>query len=162
MNKNQSSPHYSQLRRSLEYYHCRKTFFLTLAISVAFTVLFVIALILGAQEQKEEVAVLMLLVTLVLDGFCIYTGHRWWQIFRHMDDYTFFSVTLTKPTVIRSRYRASVCYSLTFPNAEGKIITRETAAMFSNANLPYFNGKTVLVGYNEVTDRLVVIDRIYT
>lgn len=163
MRKIKDSPHYPLLRESLEYYHCRKRFFISLMWTGLITVPTFLLLILFGGGGDDGNMVLCILCSLIFLGYSIHCAHQWRQIFLHMDDYLFFPASLTKPIISYGRYTHSVCYTLTFPNAQGEIITRDTGSMFHNhANpcLQDYNGKTVLVGYNEETDRLIVIKRI--
>lgn len=162
--KIKDSPHYPQLKQSLEYYHCRKRFIVSFVLVCIFTIpTFLLLFLAEGSAGSDGSVVIVFLCALFFIGYSIYCAHRWLQIFLHMDDYLFFPVVLSKPFVHHSRFAAYVCYSLTFPNMDGKIITRETAAMFRNYTDPClqdYNNKTVLVGYNEETDRLVVIKRV--
>lgn len=162
--KIKDSPHYSQLRQSLEYHHCRKQFIVSSIICGVIVVPTVVLLCMGVDGSGAGANMAMtLLLSMFFVGCWIYTAYRWLEIFLHMDDYVFFPAVLTKPIVSHSRYTASVRYSLTFPNMDGQIITRETSSMFHNYNDPClqdYNGKEVLIGYNEATDRLVVIGRV--
>lgn len=161
MSKIKKSPHYPLLRQSLEYRHCRKNYFVSLTFAILFTAPTFFILLLGGNQSGDDLQIFFfLLVSLASVGYSIFCAYSWLQIFLHMDDYTFFTATLLKPIVTHSRYHHSVRYSLTFPNMDGTIITRETASMFHNYADPCledYNGKQVMVGYNEVTDRLVVI-----
>lgn len=161
--KIKASPHYPQLRGSLEYRHCRKAFFVSLALVCFFAIpTFLLLFLSDGNVGNDGNMAFVFLAALFFAGYSIYCAYRWLQIFLHMDDYIFFTATLMKPIVTHSRYSHSVSYSLTFPNAAGKIITRETASMFRNNSDPCledYNGKQVMVGYNEETDRLVVIGR---
>ena len=163
--KMKNSPHYPQLRQSLEYYHCRKQFIISSIICGILVIPTYLLLFLGVDGHGNDAKlVIHVMLSIFYLGYWIYTGHRWLGIFRHMDDYMFFPVTLTKPIVSHSRYSASVRYTLTFPNSQGEIITRETSSMFhsySDPCLQDYNNRTVLVGYNEETDRLVVIKRVH-
>ena len=163
MNQIKKSPHYPLLRQSLEYRHCRKAFFVSLVFVVLFTVpTFFLVFSEGDRRGSDPELFFFFLVALAAIGYSIFRGYSWLQIFLHMEDYTFFTATLLKPIVTHSRFHHSVRYSLTFPNMDGTVITRETASMFRNYADPCledYNGKQVMMGYNEVTDRLVVIKR---
>lgn len=163
MTRIKNSPHYAKLRESLEYYHCRKRFFTSLIwVGLVAVPTFFPRIFWGGVSVGGKLA-LCILLSLFFIGYSIYCAYQWWQIFLYMDDYTFFPVSLTKPIVTHTRYTHSVRYTLTFPNSQGEIITRETASMFHNDTDPClqdYNGKTVLVGYNEKTDRLVIIKRV--
>lgn len=147
-----------QLRNSLEYAYCHRMLRLSLLVLALIAVPTTLLLIFS----KCQPSAVCLIGSLVIVGCCFYNLHRLRQIFSHMEDYQIFTVTLLKPVVYHSRYSSSVSYEVTFPDLDGKLITRETSRMFRNYDYPRiqdFNGHQVLVGYNETTDRLVVIGR---
>jgi hypothetical protein len=56
--------------------------------------------------------------------------------------------------------RGIACFTVEFTDRQGKTQIRDTANMFSSQWEPYveaYNNKMALIGYNKVTDRLVVI-----
>ena len=147
-----------QLRNSLEYAYCHRMLRLSLLVLALIAVPTTLLLIFS----KCQPSAVCLIGSLVIVGCCVDNLHRLRQIFSHMEDYQIFTVTLLKPVVYHSRYSSSVSYEVTFPDLDGKLITRETSRMFRNYDYPRiqdFNGHQVLVGYNETTDRLVVISR---
>lgn len=153
-----------QLRNSLEYAHCQRSLRLSLVGLILLAVpTFLLLIFTKGKPGGDSSMAVCFIGSLVIVGLCFYNLHRLRQIFSHMEDYQIFTVTLTKPVVYHNRYSSSVSYEVTFPGPDGKYITRETARMFRNYDHPRiqdFNGHQVLVGYNETTDRFIVIGKV--
>jgi hypothetical protein len=81
------------------------------------------------------------------------------EIFLHIDSYIFRQAQLDHPHV---KGRGGTYYTVEFTDRNGKTLRRDTRAMFTSAAEPFledYNNKTVTIGYNEKTDRLVVLRR---
>ena len=146
------SPHYPRLRKSVQFSYDRRHF-LIIAICFAVLVLPFLALAAAGNEGTAGMAVLWLLV---LVGITLFYLYRWLEIFLYIDHYSFCTAQLLNPHT----YRAVVSYTITITDRHGNTFQRDTSRMFSSQQAPYleeYNGRKVLIGYNEKTDRVVVI-----
>lgn len=164
MSKMKASPHYSQLKDSVDYRFDRKQFWIFTGISLPILLPLLILVIVTLSRSESPnvafgimwcsfwgIAYLMLLA---------YFAYRWLEIFLHIDSYIFREVLLNQPHLVG---RGGVKFTVTFPDSQGKQRTCDTGGMFSSGWEPYledYNNQTVLIAYNEVTDRVVVIQRI--
>jgi hypothetical protein len=158
--KIKESPHFQRLKESLDYtFEKRQVLILTITFGLIM-LMFVPVLILGAQSANvmAGMAVVMLWF-LTLVGIWAYTFHKWVEIFLHIDSYIFRQAQLDHPHV---KGRGGTYYTVEFTDRNGKTLRRDTRAMFTSAAEPFledYNNKTVTIGYNEKTDRLVVLRR---
>ena len=146
------SPHYPRLRKSVQFDYDRRQF-LIIAICFGVLVLPILALTAAANDGAAVMAVLWLLV---LAGIALFYLYRWLEIFLYIDHYSFCTAQLLNPHT----YRAAVSYTVTITDRHGNTFQRDTSRMFSSQQAPYleeYNGRKVLIGYNEKTDRVVVI-----
>lgn len=162
LQKIKDSPHYGRLKNSAQYRYDRRQF---LIISVAFGIIFLMilpAMILAgdAGDPAGFVMVIFLMIGYFLAW--LYFVYHWLEIFLHINSYIFFQARLDQPHV---QGRGGVGFTVEFTDRHGNQLQRKTSAMFSSQWEPYleeYNNQTVLMGYNEKTDRLVVIQRVNT
>lgn len=161
--KMKNSPHYLRLKESVEYRFERKQFVIVASLFGGLFVLLLLMLLpLTGQTDRSDSAITMGLAFL---GFLycpliLYQAYRWLEVFLHIDSYIFCEVLLDQPHV---QGRGGVKFTVTFTDRHGKQLKRETSTMFSSSWEPYledYNNQKVLIGYNEETDRVVVIKRI--
>ena len=154
--KIKESPHYERLKNSAEYRYCRRQ-------GILFTVIMLIyglATFLPAfflEDELDASFVILILFFLIFFGMWIYYCYRWLEIFLYMEHYTFCQVRMEK---IHLQGRGIACFTVEFTDRQGRTQIRDTANMFSSQWEPYveaYNNKMALIGYNEKTDRLVVI-----
>lgn len=154
------SPHYQRLKNSAQYRFDRRQFTI---ISVCYGIILLIflpLLFLAANGSAAVAAFVWLAFLLIAYGaLWAYYAYQWLEIFRHMDSYIFFQVRLDQPHV---NGRGGASFTVQFTDRHGKQLQRETSKMFSSQWEPFleeYNNQMVLIGYNEATDRLVVIKR---
>lgn len=155
--KLKNSPHYERLKNSVQYRFDRRQFLVMAAITAGY----IMIAFLGASSgiKRDASVAIAFIFSLLFLGITLYFGFRWLEIFLYMDSYYFCQVKLEK---LHTQVRGMVKFAVEFTDRHGKKLVRETDAMFSSDREPYvedYNQKMVLVGYNEVTDRLVVIKR---
>lgn len=163
LQKIRESPNYTRLKNSEQYRYDKRQFII---ISVCFGIIFLLFLpmmILAAGSPSAAVA-LFYLVLLVVGYFLVWAfyTYTWLEIFRHMDSYIFFQARLDQPHI---HGRGGVSFTVKFTDCHGKQQQKETSKMFSSQWEPLledYNNQLVLMGYNEETDRLVLIDRVQT
>ena len=157
------SPNYRRLKDSVQYRYDRKQF-LIIAISLGGFLLFMLASffpLLGHSEETDAPLVIgMLVLSFFFLPFIGYFTYRWLEIFLHIGSYTFCEVVFDQP---HTGYRGGAYFTVEFTDRMGNKRKKDTSQMFSSNAEPYFedyNNQKVLVGYNEETDRLVVIHRL--
>ncbi len=161
--KIKDSPNYERLKNSVQYRYDRWQFRI-IGIFCAILILPMLALLsLGIGVKGAEVAVAFGIVYM-LAMLCMvaYFAYHWLEIFRYMDSYIFCQVRLDQPHVAG---RSGVKFTVEFTDRHGKLQKRDTDTMFSSHWEPYledYNNKIVLIGYNEETDRIVIIQRLDT
>ncbi len=160
LQKIKDSPHYHRLKNSAQHRYDRRQF---LIISVCFGIILLMFLpMLFLVGDGGDPASFVLVVFLMMGYFLVwlYFAYRWLEIFLYIDSYIFCRVQLDRPHV---QGRGGVSFTVEFTDRHGNQLQRKTTAMFSSQWEPYleeFNNQTVLIGYNEKNDRLVVIERI--
>ena len=161
--KMKNSPHYLRLKESVEYRFDRKQFVIVASLFGGLFVLLLLMLLpLTGQTDRSDSAITMGLAFL---GFLycpliLYQAYRWLEIFLHIDSYIFREVVLDRP---HTAGRYGMYFTVTFLDRHGKPLKRDTAKMFFSQSEPCFedyNNQKVLIGYNEETDRVVVIKRL--
>lgn len=160
--KIKDSPHYLRLKESVEYRYDKKQFII---IAALFGGLFVFMLLMLLPVMIEEpdsgaAGAGIFVMALFLLPLILYLLYHWLEIFLYIDSYVFREVVLDRPQVAG---RGGVKYTVSFTDRHGKQLTRETSRLFTSQTEPYledYNNKIVLIGYNEETDRVVVIKRL--
>ena len=159
--KLRESPNFPHIRASLDHIHGRRQTLIIGCIFGPLLLLFLPVLILVAQQPNGIAGALMTMMwMLVLLGFWAYLLYKWVQIYLHIDSYIFFQAKLDHPHV---RGRGGTYYTVEFTDRHGNRLQRDTVDMFTSSAEPYledYNNQTVLIGYNEKTDRLVVIQKV--
>lgn len=160
LHKIKASPYYERLKNSVQYRYDRRQFLIFAGVFgvILLLILFMFFALWSASQEVDALLLLMLelLAPLIL---IVYFAFRWLDIFTHIDSYIFCRVRLDHP---HTQYRGGVSFTVEFTDRHGKILRRDTAAMFSSdwePTLEEYNNQTVLIGYNEETDRVVVIGR---
>lgn len=157
------SPHYEKLKSSVQYKHDRRQVVVFGCVAALLLLILVPSLIAESQNPYNVAtsAVFVPFLVLIMLVYLLYTIFRWLEIFLYIDQYVFREVVLDRPHVqSNGRYSATVHFTVTLTDRYGKEIERDTDAMFSANSVPVleeYNNKKVLVGYNEKTDRLIVI-----
>lgn len=163
MQKLKDSPHYLRLKESVEYRYDKKQFIIMAAIFgglYAFLLLMFLPLAGDPGYGAVITIIWLVLPTLFYLPILLYFAYRWLEIFLHIDSYIFCEVLLNQPHV---QGRGGVKFTVTFTDRHGKQLKRDTSTIFSSHYEPYleeYNNKKVLIGYNEETDRVVVIKRL--
>lgn len=163
LQKIKDSPNYPRLKDSVEYRFRRKEFLMSAGWSGGAMLLMALVFLplLGHSDDANVVAAMgMVFLLLFFLSFIAVYGYLWLELFMYIDSYTFCEVMLNRPH-LNGRYGASFTVEVT--DRHGKKLTRETGKIFySYGELQFeeYNNQQVLVGYNEETDRLVVIHRL--
>ena len=162
LEKIKDSPHYPKLKGSLQYRYDRRQFlFMSVFFGIVGLVLW-LPLLVGSAKPNPTFVIYLLLWMFLLFGW-LYFAYQLLEIFLHMDKYIFCQVRLDQPYLQHHRYGSSVGFTVEFTDRYGKTLKRKTSAMFSSQTEPCleeYNNQTVLIGYNQETDRLVVIQRV--
>ena len=156
LDKIKNSPHYDRLKNSAQYKYDRRQF-LIIGGCLCVPCLVMMWALAAMAETENPAIVLAFIYILFLLGMIGYFAYRWLEIFLYMDGYIFCQARLDQPHVSG---RGGVSFTVNLTDRQGNPIQRETSKMFSSQWEPFleeYNNKTVLVAYNEKTDRLVVI-----
>ena len=161
LQKIKASPNYLLLKNSAQYRYDRRQFLIISIISgiVLLPMMVLLGLVFRIGNPDPSI-VLAVFYILFLLGALIFFAYRWLEIFLHIDSYTFCQARLDQPFV---KGRGGVGFTVTFTDRHGNSLERNTSPMFSSQWDPLleeYNNKTVLLGYNEKTDRLVLIGRV--
>ncbi len=151
-----SSPHYDRLKHSAEYRYSRRQCILFMMIMLFYGLVTFLPAFFIEGELDVSFGILVVFF-MVFFGMWLYYCYCWLEIFLHMEHYIFCQVKMDK---IHLHGRGTACFTVEFTDRQGKTQIRDTANMFSSQWEPYveaYNNKMALIGYNEVTDRLVVI-----
>ena len=161
MQKIKDSPHYSRLKESVEYRFDRKQVIIMASVFGGYFLLILLVCLPAVGNAAWDVlGVMMLIMLLIFLPIVAYFVYHWLEIFLRIDSYVFREVVLNRPQVAT---RGRVKYTVTFTDRHGKSLTRDTSRMFTSQTQPLledYNNQTVLIGYNEETDRVVVIQRL--
>lgn len=161
MQKIKDSPHYLRLKESVQYRYDRKQFMIICAIFGGFFLLVLLPTLplIDNPSGAEIVWLFLFIIALFSLPFVLYYSYHWLAIFRHIDSYIFCEVLLDQPHV---EGRGGVRFTVEFTDRHGKRLKRDTGTLFSSDWEPFledYNNQKVLIGYNEETDRVVVIKR---
>lgn len=163
LHKIKASPYYERLKNSLEFSYYWKRFRNMLVGMVFVAALMILVAILDSPDDGDALAIAWCMIFgFGFLGLGLYQGYCLLEIFLHTEGYHFCQTVLERPTIEHSRFGSRVRYNVEFTDRHGKILRRDTAAMFSSdwePTLEEYNNQTVLIGYNEETDRVVVIGR---
>ena len=160
LHKIKDSPNYNRLKNSAQYRYDRRQF---LIMSVIFGIIFLMFLPLFFLVGDGGDAASFVLVVFMLMGYFLvwlYFLYRWLEIYLYIDSYIFCHARLDQPHV---HGRGGASFTVEFTDRHGNRLQREPGKMFSSQWEPYleeYNNQTVLIGYNEKTDRLIVMERI--
>lgn len=154
------SPNYPRLKDSVDYRYWKKQFCILAGIFAGLSLLQLLALLPAMGHDTESDAIIVMAIVfllLIYMAFIIGFAYVWLEIFLHINSYTFCEVMLDHPHL---HGRGAVSFSVEVSDRRGKKLIKETSKMFHSEAEPYFeeyNNQKVLVGYNEETDRIVVI-----
>lgn len=163
IHKIKDSPHYMRLKNSVQYRYDRKQFLVMSAFFAGLFVFFVVMLLpLRGHSAKSDASMTigLLFLFFVYLPFLLYLAYRWLEIFLYIDSYIFCRVRLDQP---HSAGRYGVYFTVEFTDRHGNRLQRDTARMFQSSSEPRledYNNQTVLIGYNEESDRVIVIERV--
>lgn len=163
LQKIKDSPHYSRLKNSAQYrYDRRQLIIMSVCLGIVLLPMMVLLCLEFKIGNPDPSIVLAVFYVLFLVGALIYFAYHWLEIFLHIDSYIFCQVRLDQPHV---QGRGGAYFTVKFTDRHGNQLQRDTSKMFSSNWEPYleeYNNQMVLIGYNEKTDRLVVIQRVNT
>lgn len=147
------SPHYEQLKQSVDYaYRQRET-----VLGFTLTVILWLCVILGRQDK----VVPTIIVWALCGPFILVSLIRWRRIFLHIDHYYFFETVLEQPGMMSRPRRAYFTVTVTDP--QGRQFQSSTATIYSSIKEPTleaYANQRVLAAYNKKTSQLVVIKKL--
>ena len=107
------------------------------------------------------IGIILLVFCIVFLPFIFYFLYKYLKLFKYLEDYIIYEVTLDKPST-SFMYRGSVYYTITFITEANEKITRDTRPLWSSSilasfSLEEYNNKKVKIAYNENLDCLIVL-----
>ena len=159
--KIKDSPNFQRINGSLDHIYGRRQTRLISFIFIPLLLVYLPVIFFAAQVPDGIVgAIIGILWVLVPLGFWAYILYKWLQIYLHIDSYIFFQARLDHPHM---KTKGGTYYTVEFTDRYGKRLQRATVDMFTSEANPYleeYSNQTVLMGYNEKTDRLVVVKKV--
>ena len=148
------SPNYDRLRNSVEAKACTKDCVIVGILFAVFTLIMALPTNNAATQVLSWLAYLFLIFP-----FFLYAVYKLVEIFLHIDSYAFTEVVFDHP---RLGYRGSMSFAVTLDDRQGRKLELETGPIFSHGspNFEEYVNQKVLVGYNDKTERVVVIKKI--
>ncbi|MBR4972393.1 MAG: hypothetical protein IKY59_05425 [Oscillospiraceae bacterium] len=159
LQKIKASPNYLLLKNSAQYRY-EKRQFLIISACLGLALLLLLWSIGMLMQTESPSVVIMVFYALFLLGIILYFAYRWLGIFLYIDRYQFFEAKLDQPHVMG---RGGVKFTVQWQDRYGNRKSKDTAPMFSSHYEPYleeYNNQMARIGYNEKTDRLVLIGRV--
>lgn len=153
-------PNFQRIKESVEFKCLKKEALLMLGIlGVLLLLVLLLVCSVGSTNLRPKSAMQLFMLIMVLIGaFCYYT-YRFWELFGHIDRYTFSNALLNEP---HQGYKGSMFFTVEVRNRQGKMIKKDTRNIFSKGepNFEDYLNQQVLVGYNDKTDIVVVIKKL--
>lgn len=157
LRKIREHPNFERIKGSVEWKALKRDMYIILGMLAFLVVMAVIVHSLGGRVSARGAASLAMVYVVGL-GMAVYYGYRVWELFWHIDRYTFTTVVLDQP---HQGYKGSMYFTVEVLNRQGQKIKRDTRNIFTqwNPSFEEYNNRKVLVGYNEETDMVVVIQK---
>lgn len=150
------SPNYERLKHSLEYRHLRKQAILSGSFSAVFILLVALTGLPNSTMGAKSVMAFVMGI-LVLIPMTLYYVYQMAALFFKIDRWTFSETILDKPHM---GSRGSAYFTVTVRDRSGRELQRDTSSLFHSYSEPCFDdcvNKTALIGYNDETDTVAVI-----
>ena len=161
LQKIKDSPNYPRLKNSVQYRFERKQFLVIAGIlGAAYLLGLMVSLDLIRFEPGRDggIAILVMMSVMVLP-MVAYFAYRWLRLFLHIDAWRFSEAVLDKP---HAGYKGGVYFTVEITDRRGNKKQVDTANMFSSGEpmLEDYANQKVLIGYNEETELVAVIQKL--
>lgn len=148
------SPNFQRLKNSIEFKaEWRSTWI------VCVFCLFLMLLMFAVGSRSEADTARAVIATIIIIPCFLYQLYRLVRIFFRMDSYTYTEAVLDRP---RQGYKGSMYFTVRVRNRSGQEFDADTNAIFNRME-PCFEdyvNQRVLIGYNNVTELVVVIQKL--
>lgn len=156
-----ASTHYETLKKAVEVRHAKKCAALYVLMTAVCGLLMLAPL--SLKEDPGAYGFLVVLVILGFSPFWLFYLVRIVLIYQGIDGYLFREVILDHPH--GGMMRDSICFTVEFPDRQGKLIQAETNGIFSargvsELSLENYVNQKVLLAYHPETERVVVIGKV--
>ena len=123
-----------------------------------FVLILLVQMSVGSHSVSAREAIHTAMMILILIGLGFYYLYRVWELFWYIDRYSFSTVLFDKP---HQGYRGTMYFTVEVLDRQGQTIRRNTRNLFHQGqpNFEEYLNKRVLVGYNDETDAVVVIQK---
>ena len=159
--KIKDSPNYPRLKNSVQYRFERKQFLVIAGIlGAAYLLGLMVSLdLIRFEPGREGCIAVLLLMSFIILPLIAYVAYRWLRLFLHIDDWSFSEAVLDKP---HAGYKGGVYFTVTVTDRRGNRRQVDTANMFSSGEpmLEDYVNQKVLIGYNEETELVAVIQKL--
>ena len=147
------SPNYDRLIQSVEFRATRRDALVVWIATAALLLLSGAGLSGGRAKTMASFVVTILLMV----PFSLYYVYRFVILFVRIERWTFTEAVLDKPHM---GSRGSAYFTVTVRDRSGRELQRDTSSLFHSYSEPCFDdcvNKTALIGYNDETDTVAVI-----
>lgn len=151
------SPNYERLKNSVEVKSCVRDCLIFGIIVAIYTLLITIPI--QSHGGTGDIAVLWLIYLLVFIPLFLYMVYKLVEVFLYIDCYSFTEVVLDRP---RLGYRGAMGFTVTVRDRQGRELEADTRQIFSrsNPNFEDYVNQRALIGYNNKTERVVVVKKL--
>ena len=148
------SPNYRRLKNSIEFKaEWRSSLIVGIFCQILILLMFTVGSLHSAGTARAVIGAIIMIPCL------LYQLYRLVRIFFHMDSYTYTEAVLDRP---KQGYQGSMYFTVRIRDRSGREFDADTHSIFSRSEPcfeDYVNQK-VLIGYNNVTGLVVVIQKL--
>ena len=148
------SPNYQRLKNSIEFKaEWRSTWIVGIFCQILILLMFTVGSLHSADTARAVIGAIIMIPCL------LYQLYRLVRIFFHMESYTYTEAVLDRP---KQGYKGSMYFTVRIRDRSGREFDADTNTIF-NRSEPCFEdyvNQKVLIGYNNVTGLVVVIQKL--
>ena len=148
------SPNYRRLKNSIEFKaEWRSSLIVGIFCQILILLMFTVGSLHSADTARAVIGAIIMIPCL------LYQLYRLVRIFFHMDSYTYTEAVLDRP---KQGYKGSMYFTVRIQDRSGREFDADTHSIFSRSE-PCFEdyvNQRVLIGYNNVTGLVVVIQKL--
>ena len=148
------SPNFQRLKNSVEF---KAEWLSSLIVGIFCLILILLMFTVGSLNSANTARAVI--GTIIMIPCLLYQLYRLVRIFFHMDSYTYTEAVLDRP---KQGYKGSMYFAVRIRDRSGREFDADTHSIFSRSEPcfeDYVNQK-VLIGYNNVTGLVVVIQKL--
>ena len=148
------SPNFQRLKNSVEF---KAEWLSSLIVGIFCLILILLMFTVGSLNSANTARAVI--GTIIMIPCLLYQLYRLVRIFFHMDSYTYTEAVLDRP---KQGYKGSMYFTVRIRDRSGREFDADTHSIFSRSE-PCFEdyvSQRVLIGYNNVTGLVVVIQKL--